>query len=275
MPAAAACAPVDCVVKYLGLRNFFNPSTRFCEPVVVCAPPTQLDAANNSCYQKAVVLPPLMNFTANSTNYIGVDTVLNTTVFIPPQTSGNTTNCSCHNGVQIMSQSYCQCQCNAGWQSATLGQNFAAFVWCTQAVGSNQTAIDPGSASSATAVLAAVATGIALIGLCILFSCLNLVHRCCPWLFCCRRRKPSARAPASVPDPPAPRPAPPIVLRSVSAVHVVRVHDTATDESSVDSFSWDSDGLAGYALPDPAPADNDIIAAPCDARGLLWLMMED
>ena len=118
-------------------------------------------------------------------------------------TSASATNntCACNNGVRVnqsVTTTVCVCTCNQGWQSLTLGQNFAAFVWCTQRIGSNETATNTGNKSTATVIIAALVIGLVLVGMCVLFSCLNCF---CPWMCCClkcmKKKKKKAHMPKS------------------------------------------------------------------------------
>eukprot|EP00048_Salpingoeca_helianthica_P011774 m.170712 g.170712 ORF g.170712 m.170712 type:complete len:919 (-) comp15276_c16_seq1:584-3340(-) len=161
-PDNVTCDRPNCLLKYMGSRNYFNNATKLCQPYRVC--PTvgfALDLDTNVCF---VVPRP----TANTTGFIWP--TFDPFVTVGSMVSVNITTCECNNGVRIDSTA-CACRCNAGWTSAP--SNSSNFVWCNKP--SDKPNVQPAAPESSSSNIFVVA-----------FSIVAGLMLCCVCI-CCRR----------------------------------------------------------------------------------------
>ncbi len=138
-PNTKICAPVDCVSKYQGYRNFFNVMSNMCEATKKCSTTETYDSLHNACIA-ATTTPTGSSTTAAPTT---TPTPVITTTTLAPETSqsSSTASLECSNGV--WNSDHTQCACNAGWITPA-----SSYLFCSQYAPVSYANYDTGSSSS-------------------------------------------------------------------------------------------------------------------------------
>jgi hypothetical protein len=212
-PTRSFCTPVNCILKYMGARNYFNRTSRLCEEFVLCPEGQLLNWSSNSCIVLTVQVAP--NFTLPldllTRNITSPNTATTTTAAPSVNRTMNATatsasSCQCNNGVRVNITS-CRCECLSGWKSDP--GNATHFVWCTRRADKDYTPINQGSSDMSSAgklIVAVFSVSAALLTFCFCYFCRHNIMRgarfCATHL---RRNSADSKAAAECGDPPSKR----------------------------------------------------------------------
>ncbi|KAL6066032.1 hypothetical protein QOT17_009815 [Balamuthia mandrillaris] len=115
-----ACLPVDCVLKYLGTRNWYDANQGRCVPAAICEDDQVFDELNNECDKN---LPP--DFESGSTSSAHSNDDNGGISPVPP-----TKVVDCGPNGRLMANNL-SCECNKGWSNEP-NQDIFTYVWCTR-----------------------------------------------------------------------------------------------------------------------------------------------
>ena len=138
------------MIRYLGERNYFDPTTRLCEPFVSCDLQTEfLSVRLNRCLPLAPDVGGVVNVSIvpeeTSLEVGNQDQGDIISLFIDGTGSSNVSGDPCHCGHGTLDAEAsalvgaCICQCNAGWQ--TLKRQQGQWAWCSQREGADHTGL--------------------------------------------------------------------------------------------------------------------------------------
>ncbi|KAL6078213.1 hypothetical protein QOT17_001816 [Balamuthia mandrillaris] len=115
-----ACLPVDCVLKYLGTRNWYDANQGRCVPAAICEDDQVFDELSNECDKN---LPP--DFESGSTSSAHSNDDNGGISPVPP-----TKVVDCGPNGRLMANNL-SCECNKGWSNEP-NQDIFTYVWCTR-----------------------------------------------------------------------------------------------------------------------------------------------
>lgn len=133
---ATTCVPVDCSVKYWGLKNFFNTTMGLCTGYNTCSTGYVLNVNTNTCQSLTISVPTVPDINLPVTS-------------VTTQLSSPNTGCPCNHGTPSPNET-CFCICDPGWTTDS-GQNPQQWVWCNRSIDSYYTPTNPNGTASVSA----------------------------------------------------------------------------------------------------------------------------
>lgn len=173
LPAGGICVPVDCITKYKGSRNVYDPNTGSCKPYGSGTTPTPSSAS-----------PDLWTVTPTSTS---PQSTAPTASPISGPSPVAPANCGAHG---TWNPKTGMCDCDDGWMSAPgqLTQSANSYVYCSMVGSSGPKLIQAPSGSPVrNGALISITTVCSIAGVALLTFGIVMILRCCGC--CCFKKK--------------------------------------------------------------------------------------